>query len=101
MAGRCGCESHILMHLGVDITWTMPSSSLVSLASSFLISSSMVLAWLLEADDCNLRFSDIMAAVCEAAVADSCRAVCVCARSVSSSLEFSDLSYTSQRRRAN
>ena len=41
----------------------MLSSSLVSFASNFLTSSSMCLAWFLEAEDCNLRLSDIIAAV--------------------------------------
>lgn len=46
-------------------------SSFDSLASSFLISRSMLRAWFLAAEDCSFMFKDIIAAACEAAVADS------------------------------
>ena len=68
-------------------TWMMLSSSRASRASIFFTSRSMCRAWFLEAVDCSLRFKDIIAAFCEAAVADSCWAVCVSVRRVSSSLE--------------
>ena len=69
-------------------TRTMPNSSILSLASSFVNSKSMVLAWFLDAVDCSLRLRDMIAAVCDAAVADSLCAVCVCARKASSSLHI-------------
>ena len=56
-------------------TCTIPSSSPLSLASSFLISSSTALAWFFAAEDWSFKFSDIIAAVWCAAVADSCCAV--------------------------
>jgi hypothetical protein len=57
---------------GGEQTWTMDNNSFVSRASNFLISNSMFFAWFFDADDCNLRFNDIIAAVCDTAVADSC-----------------------------
>ena len=67
-------------------TCTILSNSLHSLASILRISSSILLAKLLEAEDCSFRFRDIIAAVCDAAVADSVCAVCVSVLNVSSSL---------------
>lgn len=67
-------------------TCTIPNNSPLSLASSFLISSSTALAWFLAAEDWSFKFSDIIVAVWCAAVADSCCAVCVAERMESSSL---------------
>ena len=44
-------------------TCTMPNSSRLSLASSFMISKSIFLAWFLDAVDCSLRLIDMIAAV--------------------------------------
>lgn len=67
-------------------TCMMVSNSRASRASIFLTSKSMCRAWFLDAADWSLRLRDIMFAVWEAAVADSCCAVCVSVRRLSSSL---------------
>ena len=67
-------------------TCMISNISLCSLASHFASSRSILLAWFLEADDCNLWLSDIMAAVWEAALSDSDCADCVWARRLSRSL---------------
>lgn len=68
-------------------TCIISNISLCSLASHFASSRSILLAWFLEADDCNLRLSDIIAAVWEAALSDSDCADCVWARRLSRSLK--------------
>lgn len=77
-------------------TCTIPKSSPLSRASSFLISSSTALAWFFAAEDWSFKFSDIIVAVWCAAVADSCCAVWVAARNVSSSLGRSRISTIQQ-----
>ena len=67
-------------------TWTMLSSSFDSLASKDLSSRSMLRVRFFMAEDCSLRLRDIIAAVWDAAEADSDWAVWVCVRSWSSSL---------------
>ena len=55
----------------VTQTWTMLNSSFDSLASKDLSSRSMFRARFFMADDCSLRLRDIIAAVWDAAEADS------------------------------
>ena len=75
MARVTDIQLSIKDEMNIEVTCMIPSNSLLSLASSLRISSSMVFAWFLAADDWSFRLRDIIAAVCDAAVADSCCAV--------------------------